>query len=109
MSTGPARSWRAVALAVVNGFGGALGALLLGSGTGVLPIAPGCDLHILPLLAPRAFFTLGGLGAGAGQWNLPGVLPPGSGGANFHLQAVLQDPGAPGGLTVTAPLLLEVR
>jgi probable HAF family extracellular repeat protein len=99
----------AIALAVVNGFGGALGALLLGSGSGVLPIAPGCDLQILPLLAPRAFFTLGGAGAGAGQWNLSGVLPPGSAGANFHLQAVLQDPGAPGGLTVTAPLLLEVR
>lgn len=98
-----------VSFAITNGLGASPGALLFGTGTGVLPLKPGCDLQNLPLLGATLPLVLGGGGAGAGTFSWQATLPPAIPPLSLQLQAVLLDPGAPGGLTVTNPLAMDVE
>lgn len=101
----PAASIR---ISLVQGLGGAAGLLLAGTGTGVIVLAPGCDLQILPLLPRRLPITLAGAGAGAGYLQLRPLVPPAAAGRSLYLQAVFKDPGGPSGLTVSNPLQVRV-
>ncbi|KAA3614374.1 MAG: hypothetical protein DWQ01_01335 [Planctomycetota bacterium] len=99
---------QAAELQLILGLGGSRGRLLAGRGTGVLSIAPGCDLQILPLASPFVDFDLQGQGAGMGWQSLTVDLPAGLPSGSYYLQALLRDSGAAGGLTVSRPLEMSL-
>jgi uncharacterized membrane protein len=88
-------------LAITNGVGGAPGWLLFGTGTGVLTIAPGLDLAILPVTPALIPLSLQGSGAGAGTWQLAMTTPAGLPGIQLNVQAVLLDLSTPSGISAT--------
>lgn len=99
----------AVTLSIRDGLGGTLSLLFFGLGTGALPLFPGCDLQIAPLLGTRLLFPLPGSGAGNGDLDLAGTIaasvPPG----DVFLQLLVLDAGAPHGFSASNPLQLHIE
>lgn len=89
-----------VTLQVSQGLGATLATIGIGTGMGTAPFGP-CTLQVLPLLGTLPLFVMHGNGAGNGSFDvplpLPATLPP----ATFTAQAILLDPGAATGFTVS--------
>ncbi len=83
--------------------------LFLGAGTGSLPVKGGpCTLDVLPLLALVAVLPLPPTGDGGGVLALSGAIPPGTPAADVSLQALLSDASAPGGISGSNAVLLQI-
>jgi len=97
-----------ISIAAVNGMGGGMGLLLLGTGYDTYEFKPGCTLQILPLLPPQVLIFLGGSGAGAGALQIETQLPLGLLPSVVNLQMLLVDSGGSAGFTVTNPLEMSI-
>ncbi|MFG0317795.1 MAG: hypothetical protein ACF8XB_11015 [Planctomycetota bacterium JB042] len=78
----------------------------LGATTASIPVG-GCDFLVAPILI-AATIPLGGSGPGTGSLTLPGVIPPGSAGASFTMQAWVTDPTSSVGWNGTNGLQVTV-
>lgn len=79
---------------------GSLGVIILGTGTGVLPVAKACALHIAPIVLPVVVFPTSGGGALL-QAELRETIPPG----DYYVQSAYLG----GALAVSNALRVEVR
>jgi probable HAF family extracellular repeat protein len=83
---------------------GAMGGLMVGSGSGVIPVKPDCQLQVLPVvLGPLLLRT-----DGDGGLFLPVRLGPGTPPFTTTLQYLVADPGAAYGIASTNALRIEV-
>lgn len=90
-----------VELSLAGGLGNSFALLLFGLGTGAVPIHPSCSLSIAPLVPGLvALLPLDGAGAFSSMANMPAGTPS----ATIFLQAVIMDPGAPGGAAASNAL-----
>lgn len=96
------------AIVLEDGVGGAPAFLVFGQTLATAPIGFGCDLFVAPLLPFSVPLSLSPGGAGAGAATLPFVTPAGLVGL-LHIQALVADPGAAGGFTVSNALSLQFQ
>lgn len=96
-----------VLLEVSQGLGGSTALLFFGLQQGNISVGGTCPLLVTPLFGPSIILPLAGGGPGAGAISLPGILPLGTQGASFTMQAWVIDPtplpgaAASNGLQVT--------
>jgi len=89
-----------VTLQIGHGLGAALSTVAIGLGRGTAPLGA-CSLDILPLLGSMPPFTLNGIGAGQGSYDLPFPLPAGLPPMTLTGQAFSLDGGAASGFSVS--------
>jgi hypothetical protein len=99
-----------LAIGITETLGHAPGLLLLGLGTGTLPVSPSCSIDIAPLLPavvlPIALF---GSGPGGGALSFEATLPAIAGlPIMVHLQALISDPNAGSGVAATNAVMLTI-
>jgi hypothetical protein len=105
---GPIRDKASVTLSVTGAAPNSLGFLVVGTGTGVLPLgATGGLIEVLPAIAlfKIPFPSATGLW-GSGAIDLVAQIPDGVGGLTFTHQVIVLDPHATGGASVSNALLL---
>lgn len=91
-----------VTLTLAEGLGGAFTVVVFGDDFADLPMGrSGNRLHAAPLLPEALTLFLGGSGPGAGTFSLTEQIPPALTGVALVAQALLLDPAAPSGFTVS--------
>lgn len=106
---GCANVGQSLTLNMTEGLGGSIALLLIGGGTGEIPIGGGCSVllsSIYPAIIP---IPLGGAGLGSGSFTLFATTPPNAAGQTFAVQALVQDPSLTSGFSASNGLLLEVK
>ncbi len=94
---------RPFAVELLDGLANAIGFLFVGSGTGSVPVKPGCELQVLPLAFAPELIILDDLGR---MWREE-ELPAGTASFDLNVQVLLLDPGAARGISATKPLALH--
>jgi hypothetical protein len=107
--TGCPNPGQTVVFHITDGYGGQPSFLAGGIGAGSVPLAGSCALFVAPLLFVQPLGILFDFGPGWGNRDVPVLLPPGSSGAVFTLQAAQIDPGVPAGFAVTNGVRVEVE
>lgn len=97
-----------VVLEISQGLGGSTALLLFGLGQGNTPVGGGCSLLVSPLVGPTLAIPLAGTGPGNGSINLPGIIPAGTTGASFTMQAWVIDPTPAPGAAATNGLQVTI-
>ncbi len=105
--TPPAGGQLGVSLA--NGLGGAPATFFFGLGGAEIPMVGGCNLNIAPLLPASFTLPLSGAGPGQGMVSFSGVLPAGTGGATFAMQAFVTDPSVPHGFSNSNEIVVAIQ
>ncbi|MFG0317848.1 MAG: hypothetical protein ACF8XB_11280 [Planctomycetota bacterium JB042] len=80
-----------VSVDIAGGVGGAMAAILLGTGQGSTPLGSGCDLLLTGVSPVAIIVPLGGSGNGNGSVSLPATLPASLPSGAFTLQAFCGD------------------
>lgn len=93
------------ALRIQNGRPNAPALLVLGTGTGSIPIVPSCALQVLPMLGSPVAFPLDA----AGEQFLPVNVPSNTPSLSVSMQLLCVDPAGNGGLSSSAPLLVQIQ
>lgn len=110
--TGDASPGGTITVAILDGVGGSMAFLFLGSQQAAIPMGFGCRLNVAPVLAgplgPLPLFPIGASGPGAGSLSFPAVIPPGVPPVKVTAQAFVQDAGAPGGFANTNGVQLDI-
>ena len=98
-----------VSLDLNKGLGGVLSALLITAASGSVPLGGGCTLLVAGPPGPIVLFIpLGGSGAGNGSYQLPAVIPVLSP-VTLYMQAFVNDPAGPIGLSVSNGLKVDIK
>jgi len=96
-----------VTLQVGQGLGAALSTVAIGFGRGTTPLGA-CSLDVLPMLGTMPLFTLNGIGAGQGAFDLLLPLPAGLPPMTLTAQAFSLDGGAVSGFSASNATELAV-
>lgn len=100
-----------VTLSISQGLGGSSALLLFGLAPGVTPLGPNCSILVTPLLGnplPLPLFGANGV-PGAGNISFPGVIPTGTSGASFTLQALVVDSASFVGAVATNGIAVSIQ
>lgn len=92
-------------LGLLNGAGGATGVIVLGWGSNVVPLVPGCDIQIAPVSPLFLPLSLSAGGAGDGTATLQFPLPPAILVTGYWQAAVFEN----NTITLTNPVVMRVR
>ena len=97
-----------ISLEISNALGMAPALIRFGTGTGTIPIYPGCALQIAPVLPVHIGpLWLSGSGCCNGQITITGQLSPTAPPVHVYIQALIRDPAAPGRIIATNPLEIQ--
>lgn len=88
-------------VAIQNGRGGSLAAVLIGFQRGAIPVPGGCTLLISPPVLTLGTAALAGTGAGQGSGIVPLAVPVGVTNLVVDLQAAVLDPGVARGYALS--------
>jgi len=97
-----------VTLALDKGLGGVLSALLITGASGSTPIGSSPCTYLLAGNPITLFIPLGGSGPGNGSYQLPAVIPVVSP-VTIYMQAFVNDPAGPIGLSASNGLKVEIK
>lgn len=97
-----------ISVDIAGGVGGAMAAILLGSGQGSTPIGAGCDLLLTGVSPVTILVPLGGAGNGNGNVSIATTLPASLPSGSFTMQAFCADGTTGIGFTVTNGVLVNL-
>lgn len=107
--TGCASPGFALEVALTDALGHAPGLLLFGLGSGSLALHPNCALSIGPLLPALSIpVTILGTGSGGGSIEFAATIPEIATPVEFHMQAVVADPLAAGGVSASNAVRIRI-
>ncbi|QDU65168.1 Ig-like domain-containing protein [Engelhardtia mirabilis] len=98
-----------VDLTLSNAVGGGQTLFAIGTGLGISELIPGCILRTDPLLLLSSAFGLGGAAPGDGSLQVTLPFGPAAPVATWTIQAWVIDPGAPGFLSSSNAVVLDVQ